>query len=449
MNILSLIEKKKHGKALSPDEISYIVNGYTKGDLPDYQLSAFLMAVWFRGMDEEETYHLTMSMMHSGDMMDLSSLGLTIDKHSTGGIGDKLTLIDAPIWAASGLFVAKMSGRGLGFTGGTIDKMESVRGCDVTLTPEKFLSLVKENHIAVTGQSQNLVPADKKLYALRDVTATVDSLPLIASSIMSKKLATSADILVLDVKFGRGSFMKTKEDATALAKAMIKIGKKAKRKVAALLSPMDHPLGYHVGNALEVKEAYDLLGGRGNQNLMKHSLFLGALGFYAAGVCDHLEESLVLTKQYISDGSGQKKLCDMFRSQGGQFQGLDLCSALNLPEDGVPVISCKEGYVTNIDALAIGTTAMNLGAGRKILTDEIDHSAGIVLAKSVGDTVQSGEILAWLYGKKVPKELLIQARDAFSLGEKEEVPPDNSGTVLIGEEQMELKGVIHKLLVNS
>ncbi len=449
MDMIACIEKKKQGFPLSKEEIFAIIKSYTEGDLPEYQMSAFLMAVWFRGMNHDEIYHLTMAMMHSGETMDLSSLGLTIDKHSTGRIGDKLTLIVAPLWAASGLTVAKMSGRGLGFTGGTIDKMESVTGCDVALTPETFLALAKENRIVVTGQSKNLVPADKKIYALRDVTATVDSIPLIASSIMSKKLATSADVLILDVKFGRGSFMETKKDAKILAQTMIEIGEKYGRKVAALLSPMEFPLGFAVGNALEVKEAYDILGGNGSADLMKHSLFLTILGLYASGLCANVDDALNVAKRHIADGSGQKKLCEMFRCQGGQFTGNDLCSALDLPHNGVELIAEQDGYITDLNALTVGTVAMNLGAGRKTLNDTIDHSAGILLKKNVGDYVCRGEVLASLYGKHIADDCQEQLEGAFTFGTKDEIPADGSGTVLFDSKELELKGIIHKLLTDS
>ncbi|MGN0962069.1 MAG: thymidine phosphorylase, partial [Clostridia bacterium] len=279
MKITDLIEKKKHGENLTEEEIRFFVDGYVSGGIPDYQISALLMAVWFRGMDEEETFALTMAMKNSGETLDLSSLDSIIDKHSTGGIGDKLSLIVLPIWRAGGLTIAKMSGRGLGFTGGTIDKLESVPGYETAMDGEDFMNHVRRYGIAVTGQSEGLVPADKKMYALRDITGTVDSLPLIAASVMSKKLATAAENIVLDVKYGEGSFMKTKEDAGKLAELMIRLGRNDGRRMAALLSPMEHPLGYAVGNALEVREAYEFLCGCGSGFLKEDAFALSGVGF--------------------------------------------------------------------------------------------------------------------------------------------------------------------------
>lgn len=413
MQITEIIEKKKRGQRLSAAEIDYFVMGYTKNRIPDYQISALLMAIWFQGMTEEETFDLTMSMMHSGDVLDLSFLPNTsIDKHSTGGIGDKITLIVAPLWKSMGLTVAKMSGRGLGFTGGTIDKLESIPKMRVQLGFNEFLTQVKEEGIAVTGQSKNLAPADKILYALRDVTETVDSLPLIASSVMSKKLATGSDILILDVKYGSGAFMKTYEDAKELAVLMLYIGKRAKRKVAVILSPMSHPLGYAVGNSLEVLEALEVMEGKGNFFLSQEAAVIGGIGIYLSGKAKNLEEGIAMAKASLNDGSTKRAFLDFVRCQGGDVPNGNFAEALPLAKNRWEWKAKKSGVVSDIDGLSVGLCGMELGAGRKALGDSIDYGAGIRLAVSVGDKVKEGELLAVLYSSK-SEECILEIADRF------------------------------------
>lgn len=397
MKITDIIEKKKRGLPLTGEEIEFFVGGYVKGALPDYQIAALLMAIYFQGMDEEETVALTMAMKNSGDVLDLSFLGQTIDKHSTGGIGDKLSLAVIPLWRAGGLTVAKMSGRGLGFTGGTIDKLASVPGFNTDLDQASFFELARKNGVAVTGQSASLVPADKKLYALRDVTATVDSLALIAASVMSKKLATGASIIILDVKYGRGSFMKTREEAKKLAELMVKLGRRDGRRVAALLSPMNHPLGYAVGNALEVKEAYCFLKGESGGALKENALALAGLGFYLGGKAPSLAQGVALCENLIAGGGAERAFFDWLKGQGGQFETADFLAAVTYPERETPILAERDGAVADIDALEIGVAAMALGAGRRRLNDAIDPGAGILLKKASGDAVKSGDVLAVLY----------------------------------------------------
>lgn len=399
MNIIEIIEKKKQGLVLAREEIEYFVSGYVKGAIPDYQISALLMAVYFQGMTPEETFDLTISMVNSGVGIDLSSLpGITADKHSTGGIGDKVTLILAPLWAATGLTVAKMSGRGLGHTGGTIDKLESIPGFNPYLTGEEFLSLAKINGIAITGQSQDLVPADRLIYALRDVTATVDSIPLIASSVMSKKLATGCNILVLDVKYGRGAFMNTIERAGELARAMVEIGVKAGRKVAAVLSPMDHPLGMAVGNSLEVLEALDVLSGTGDKHLKNGVMTMAAVGYCLGGLSPDLNAGVKKARKALEDGSALKAFYKFIEGQGCTVAPGRLRDCLPVAAHSLEIQASQAGYINDIDSLSIGLASMDLGAGRKELTDKIHYGAGILLRHRVGDYVHKGDTLAVVYG---------------------------------------------------
>lgn len=400
MKMTDLIEKKKRGEELSKEEIDFFVKGYVAETVPDYQASALLMAIWFNGMTDRETFDLTMAMKYSGEVLDLSVFGETIDKHSTGGIGDKLSLIVMPLWLSGGLTIAKMSGRGLGFTGGTVDKLESVPGYDASLDKAAFFECVKKNGVAVTGQSASLVPADKKLYALRDVTGTVDSLPLIAASIMSKKLATAASNIVLDVKYGEGTFMKTREDARKLAEVMVHLGESDGRNMAALLSPMDRPLGYAVGNALEVKEAYEFLCGNVEGALGENALALAGVGFVIGGKAEHLEEGIALCRDLIKQGSAKAALFRWLKGQGATFDEDDFLSAIAYPAKEYPVLAKTDGVICDINALAIGTAGMEMGAGRKKLGDTIDPAAGVLLKKTVGDTVVKGDVLAVLYGKE-------------------------------------------------
>lgn len=398
MRMVDLIEKKRDGHALTKEEIQFIIKGYTNGDIPDYQMSAFAMAVFFRGMTEEETAALTMAMVHSGDTIDLSKIeGIKVDKHSTGGVGDTTTLVLGPLVASVGVPVAKMSGRGLGHTGGTIDKLESVPGFHVEISNEEFIELVNKNKLAVVGQSGNLTPADKKLYALRDVTATVNSIPLIASSIMSKKIAAGADAIVLDVKTGAGAFMKELDDAKALAKAMVEIGKRVGRKTMAIISDMSQPLGYAIGNALEVKEAIDTLKGEGPADLQELCLVLGSHMVYLAEKASSLEEARHLLENAIKDGSALETFKRFLAAQGGDASVVDDPSKLPQAKYQIELEAKEDGYVSEIVADEVGTAAMLLGAGRATKESAIDLSVGLVLRKKVGDAVKKGESLVTIY----------------------------------------------------
>lgn len=397
MRMVDLIQKKRDGGALSEEEIRFLIAGYTKGDIPDYQMSAFTMAVLFRGMTAEETAVLTDAMMRSGDTVDLSCFGnLSVDKHSTGGVGDKTTLIVAPIVASLGGKMAKMSGRGLGHTGGTVDKLESIPGFRTTLTTEEFIRQVHDVGVAVIGQSGNLTPADKKLYALRDVTATVDSLPLIASSIMSKKLAAGSHSIVLDVKVGSGAFMKTLEDAEKLAKEMVAIGKACGRNVAAVLSNMDIPLGFCVGNALEVMEAVEVLRGGGCPDLRELCVTLSA-NMMSLAMGWTLEESMEKAKNALGSGIAFEAMKRWVAAQGGDARALEDFSRLPQPNISKEVLAEQSGYVAHMDAQEIGEASVLLGAGREKKEDAIDYAAGIRLHKKTGDWVEKGEAIATLF----------------------------------------------------
>lgn len=397
MRVTELIHKKRQGGELAPAEICWLIENYTTGLIPDYQMSAFTMAVWFRGMTERETVALTDAMMRSGDTVDLSCFGdLSIDKHSTGGVGDKTTLIIAPIVATLGGKMAKMSGRGLGHTGGTVDKLESIPGFQVELSPEAFLRQVEEIGLAVIGQSGNLTPADKKLYALRDVTDTVDSLPLIASSIMSKKLAAGAKNIVLDVKVGSGAFLTEAEEARALAEQMVSIGKACGRKVTALLTNMDVPLGTHIGNALEVMEAVEVLRGRGCRDLTEVCVALASqLVAMFRGIS--AEEAETLVRSVIADGSAFETMKKWIRGQGGNADSLEDHSLLPGASVRHELKAPAEGYITFMDTRLVGEASAVLGAGRSKKDDPIDYGAGIVLQKKTGDHICAGDTVAVLY----------------------------------------------------
>lgn len=396
MRMYDLIEKKKLGKALTQQEIDWMVQGYTQGEIPDYQMSAFLMAVCFQGMNIEETTAMTLSMAHSGQMSDLSGIqGVKVDKHSTGGVGDKTTLIAAPMAAACGIPVAKMSGRGLGFTGGTVDKLESIPGYRTTLPKEEFFEIVNTIGISLIGQSGELAVADKKIYALRDVTATVDSLPLIASSIMSKKIASGADAILLDVKTGSGAFMKIREDSIALAQTMVGIGWQAGRRTAALITDMDTPLGNTAGNALEVIEALDTLKGEGPKDLTELCIHLAGNMLYLAGK-GTLEECLEKAEQSIRDGSAYQKFYQMVQRQGGDVSYLEDTHKFTIAP-AYPVPAPKDGFIAAMQTEEIGAVAGMLGAGREKKGDAVDFSAGIRFVKKTGDFVHEGEPVAWLY----------------------------------------------------
>lgn len=429
--MVDLIEKKRDGDELSTQEIKYIIEGFTKGTIPDYQMSALMMAVFFKEMNERERADLTMAMADSGDKIDLSQIeGIKVDKHSTGGVGDTTTLVLGPLVAAAGVPFAKMSGRGLGHTGGTIDKLESVSGFHAELESEEFVNLVNRNKIAVIGQSNNLTPADKKLYALRDVTATVDSVPLIASSIMSKKIAAGADAIVLDVKTGAGAFMKTIEDSRKLAKAMVQIGNSVGRKTMAIISDMSQPLGYAVGNALEVKEAIDTLKGEGPEDLTELCLTLGSHMVYLAKKADTLMEAKALLKKAIDDGSALEKFKTLVCSQGGDASVIDNPDKLPKAKYIIELAAKEAGYISFIAADGIGTAAMLLGAGRATKESSIDLAVGLLLRKKVGDKVEKGESLVSIYSNFKDVSEVIDLLDKNIKITSEKVPPP----VLIYEE---------------
>lgn len=398
MRMVDLIAEKRDGHELSTEEINFIIKGYTDGSIPDYQISALTMAIFFKGMTEKERADLTMAMVESGDQIDLSQIeGIKVDKHSTGGVGDTTTLVLGPLVAAVGVPVAKMSGRGLGHTGGTIDKLESVKGFHVEIENNEFIELVNKNKIAVIGQSGNLTPADKKLYALRDVTATVDSIPLIASSIMSKKIAAGADAIVLDVKTGAGAFMKTLDDSRELAKAMVRIGNNVGRRTMAVISDMSQPLGFAIGNALEVKEAIDTLKGEGPEDLTELCLTLGSHMVYLAEKAGSLEEARRMLENVINDGTALEKLKVFLSSQGGEAQVVDEPSKLPQAQYTFELEAKEDGYVAEIVADEVGTAAMLLGAGRATKESVIDLAVGLVLRKKIGDQVKKGDSLVTIY----------------------------------------------------
>ena len=397
MRMYDIIHKKRNGGELSEKEIKFFVNDYTDGSIPDYQASALCMAIYFRGMSADETAALTLAMADSGDRIDLSGIdGFTVDKHSTGGVGDKTSLIVAPIVAANGGKVAKMSGRGLGHTGGTVDKLESIPGFRTSLTPGEFIKQVNDIGLCIVGQTGELAPADKKLYALRDVTATVESIPLIASSIMSKKLAAGSQGIVLDVKTGSGAFMKTVEDSERLAEEMVSIGKAAGRKVTALITDMDIPLGASVGNSLEVIEAIKTLKGEGEKNLTEVCLSLAAQMLCMVTGRDDMV-CRKMAKKSIEDGSALNKLREMITAQGGNADVIDNSGAFKQPKFYVDIISERDGYISRTDAERVGIASVILGAGREKKGDPIDPSAGIILKKKTGDSVSKGDVLATFY----------------------------------------------------
>lgn len=397
MRMYDLIMKKRNGGIFSEAELRYMVNGYVAGEIPDYQMSAMLMAIWYQGMDDEETAVLTDAMAKSGDMVDLSPIeGTKVDKHSTGGVGDKTTLIVAPIAAACGVKIAKMSGRGLGHTGGTVDKLESIPGLRTAFSRQEFFDIVNRTGICVAGQSGNLAPADKKLYALRDVTATVDSIPLIASSIMSKKLAAGSDSILLDVKTGSGAFMKTLEDSIRLAEKMVAIGEHAGRRTAALITNMDIPLGNSIGNALEVVEAAETLRGKGPEDLTEVSFHLAANMLYLADK-GTLEACMAQVKEVVADGKALEKLAEMVKAQGGDAGVIYDTALFAKASCEYHVRAPRTGYIRHMDTEAIGISSSLLGAGRITKEDSIDYCAGIILKRKTGDYVREGETLAVLY----------------------------------------------------
>ena len=412
MRMYDLIMKKRNGSALCREEIQYMIEGYTAGRIPDYQMSAMMMAIYFTGMNKDETAALTMAMAHSGDMVDLSAIpGIKVDKHSTGGVGDKTSIALLPMAAACGVRIAKMSGRGLGHTGGTIDKLESFPGFITGMSSEQFTKQVNEIGLAVMGQTADIAPADKKLYALRDVTATVDNMSLIASSIMSKKLASGADAIVLDVKTGSGAFMKKEQDARALAQEMVTLGTLAGRKTIAVVSDMDQPLGNAVGNALEVKEAIATLRGEGPDDFTRLCLTLGTYMLIAGGIVSDEKEAEARLTQAIRDGSALRKLAELVRAQGGNPEAVYDTSLLPGASIVEEIVSSQSGYVSKIDCDEIGMCSLILGGGRETKDSRIDLSVGLVLHKKTGDPVSKGDVLAVIHAND--SDRLKAARERF------------------------------------
>ncbi|MEK5340659.1 pyrimidine-nucleoside phosphorylase [Weizmannia sp. FSL W8-1119] len=424
MRMIDIIEKKRNGKELATEEINFFVKGYTEGTIPDYQASALAMAIYFQDMSDREIADLTMAMVHSGETLDLSAIhGIKVDKHSTGGVGDTTTLVLAPLVAALGVPVAKMSGRGLGHTGGTIDKLESIQGFHVEITTDQFIDLVNREKVAIIGQTADLAPADKKLYALRDVTATVDSIPLIASSIMSKKIAAGADAIVLDVTTGAGAFMKNEEDAIRLAETMVRIGNHVGRKTMAVISDMSQPLGYAIGNALEVKEAIDTLKGEGPDDLTELVLALGSQMVVLAGKATTLEEARKMLKEAIANGAGLEKFKKFVANQGGDPSVIDHPEKLPQANYAIDLPAKTSGYVSKMVADQIGVAAMMLGAGRATKEDKIDFAVGIVLRKKVGDRVEAGEPLATIYAnREAVEEVKEKIYDNITISDHGEEP---------------------------
>ncbi|MBK5253696.1 MAG: pyrimidine-nucleoside phosphorylase [Peptostreptococcaceae bacterium] len=426
MNMNDIIYKKREGEKLAKEEIEYFINGYVKGEIPDYQVSALLMAIYFRQMDKEETFELTNAMRYSGDTIDLSGIaGIKVDKHSTGGVGDKTTLIVAPIASACGVPIAKMSGRGLGFTGGTVDKLESIPGFRTSLEPEEFLSQVNDVGISVIGQTAHITPADKKLYALRDVTSTVDNFSLIASSIMSKKLAAGSDAIVLDVKCGNGAFMENLSDAIVLGNIMTEIGEAAGRNTVAVITDMSQPLGKAIGNSVEVIEAIETLKGNGPSDITELAIYLSGVMIYLGGKADSLEEGRIKAKEVLKSGEALKKLRAMIIAQGGEGSVIDNYNLFPKHSIEENLLAKDSGYVSEITARNIGLASQHTGAGRATKEDNIDLSAGIYLHKKVGDKVTKGDVLATFYGNDRIKVLnaVKEADKAFILAKEEVVRP--------------------------
>ena len=415
MRMVDLIEKKKDGFKHTSEEIHFIVAGYTKGDIPDYQMSAWLMAVCFQGLDKEETAILTKEMMHSGDVIDLSRIqGIKVDKHSTGGVGDKTSLVLGPIVAACGVPVAKMSGRGLGHTGGTLDKLESIPGLHIMIDEEDFVKQVNDCGLAIIGQSGHLDPADKKMYALRDVTATVSCIPLIASSIMSKKLAAGSDAILLDVKYGDGAFMNTIEEAKELARTMIEIGDSLGKDTRATISNMSQPLGYAIGNSLEVKEAIDTLNGHGPEDLLELCLQAGSHMLIQAQKTDSLITARKMLEDAIESKKALRTLCAMVKAQGGDDAFIRHPEMFPKAKEVIPVYSQITGYVKDLKAKPLGIVSMKLGGGRETTDDEIDYSVGLILHKKIGDFVKKEDVLVEVHTNTgLSKELQKDILDAY------------------------------------
>jgi len=433
MNMVDVILKKREGGKLSEEEIVFFIEGYTDGSIPDYQASALLMAIYFKGMDKEETYQLTKAMKNSGEVIDLSSIkGIKVDKHSTGGVGDKTTLVVGPLAAACGVPVAKMSGRGLGFTGGTVDKMESIPGFKTAIESTAFIELVNRVGLSVIGQTAHIAPADKKIYALRDVTATVDNLSLITSSIMSKKLASGSNAIVLDVKCGNGAFMENIEDATRLGQLMVDIGTSDGKKTIAVITDMSQPLGKAVGNSNEVIEAIETLKGHGPEDITELSLTLAGIMIFAGGKAASMEEGHIMAKEVMDNGKALEKLKLFIEGQGGNSKVVDDYSLFPQYKEKMDVLASDDGFVWSIGARSIGLASQHSGAGRATKEDQIDLSAGIYIGKKVGDKVIKGDILASVYGMD---------RDKIEKGAKEA-----EKAFIISKEKPEKKKLIIKIL---
>lgn len=418
MRMVDIIEKKREGKHLSEDEIKFVIDGYTNEEIPDYQVSALLMAIYFQGMSNQEATSLTNAMLYSGDIIDLSEIkGIKVDKHSTGGVGDKTTLVLGPLVAAMGVKLAKLSGRGLGHTGGTLDKLEAIEGFNINLTEKEFIDQVNKINMAVAGQTKKLVPADKLLYALRDVTGTVPSIPLIASSIMSKKLASGADVICLDVKIGDGAFMKTIEDARKLSEIMVSIGESLGKNVSAFITSMDQPLGYAVGNRLEVKEVIDTLSGHGPEDLETLCSEIAGHMVYYAKLVKTVDEGIKMAKEYLKNGKALDKFYEFIEAQGGHIDDLD--NFIQAQE--VYEYKAKEtGFIKTIKALNIGLASMKIGGGRETKEDDIDPSVGIVLNKKIGDYVEKGHVLCKVYlNSDMTISVLNDLDEAFEISKEE------------------------------
>jgi pyrimidine-nucleoside phosphorylase len=427
MNAYELIKKKRDGFELSKAEINFLVSGFVNGRIPDYQMAAFLMAVYFRGMSVRECYDLTMAMLESGDIVDLSKIGgFKVDKHSTGGVGDTTTLVLAPLVAASGGVVAKMTGKELGHTGGTVDKLASIPGIKMELSKEKFIQIVNRVHVSLIAQTSRLAPADKLIYALRNVTATVDSIPLIASSIMSKKLAAGADGIVLDVKTGAGAFMQKYEDAVELAKTLVNIGERAGKKVVALITGMEQPLGNAIGNAIEVKEAIDTLDGDGPRDLVDLVLELGSMMLVISGIASSGSAARRMLEENLAERKGLKKLAELIEAQGGNPEVIQNPELLPQPRVKIEINSRASGFIERVDALEIGMAARILGAGRKTKDESIDPCVGILLKRKVGDRIEKGEPLAVFYSdgdKQKIETATSRFLNAYSISDQQVDPP--------------------------
>lgn len=398
MRAFDIIAKKRDKKELSKEEIEFFIEGYTKGEVTDYQTSALLMAIYLNGFSKEETVNLTMAMIKSGDVVDLSEInGIKVDKHSTGGVGDKTSLILVPMVAAAGGKVAKLSGRGLGHTGGTLDKLEAIPGFDINVSKENFINFVNKSRLVIAGQTQNIVPADKKIYALRDVTATIDSIPLIAASIMSKKIASGSDAILLDVKYGDGAFMKTKEDAEKLAEAMVSIGKGLNRNTSAAITLNGEPLGYAIGNALEIQEVIEVLSDRGPEDLRELCLRLGAQMLKLSNIEVDVNKGRAILEEVLKNGKALEKLKELVANQGGDVSVIEDKNLFTIAEIAHEVKAQEEGYVYELNAEKVGIASLLAGAGRETKDDVIDYGAGIILSKKMGSYVNEGDILATIY----------------------------------------------------